>query len=232
MLTEFWSHKGWIALIPLTLAALALFAWIAIGADARTMSRDGIETEATIIDTRQITRPASTNGTVRLSHDYFVTVMFTIGSAMDNTLQIQQVEHFVDKDYFDAANEGGRVWVRYLPEDPSRIELVRGGTQSNSNAAGWVALGMLAIAALLGWLIWAQAAKVHRFKTTSTQEQATITDVTLNEGWTVLSLTLADGRTVKALPLKAQTGTYAPGGTLTVLTEPRNATQVMILAPP
>lgn len=32
MLTEVWNERGWIALIPLAMAALAFWAWVAIGA--------------------------------------------------------------------------------------------------------------------------------------------------------------------------------------------------------
>ena len=232
MLTEFWNHKGWIALIPLAIAALAFYAWIGIGAEARKMERTGIETEATIVDTRRTVRPATTStgqATVaRLSYNYFATVMFSTGSALDDTLQIRQVEHFVDADYYDRVTVGDRVWVRYLPDNPDRIELVRGGTQSNSNAAGYVALGMVVLSALVGWLLWAQAAKVHRFKTAGTPVTATVTEVTRSDMFTVLGLTLADGRAVKSLPLKGGNHPYAVGGTVTVLTEPRYPTQALI----
>ncbi|SMY07965.1 DUF3592 domain-containing protein [Flavimaricola marinus] len=232
MLTDFWKHKGWIALIPLAMAALAFFAWIAIGSDARQMERRGIEAEATIVDTRRVMRPATTStgsGTVaRVSANYYVTVMFPTGSALEDTLEIQQVEHFVDRSYYERVDTGDRVWVRYLPDDPERIELEPGGTQSNSNAAGWVGLGMLVCAGLLGGLIWTHAAKVHRFKTTGGTVKATVTGITKQNGWTILSLTLPDGRSVKALPLRADDGTFHPGATIDVLSHPHHPEQVMI----
>ena len=61
MLTEFWNHKGWIALVPLALAALAFYAWIAIGAEARTLQSSGIGAQGAIVDKRRVVRPAPTN---------------------------------------------------------------------------------------------------------------------------------------------------------------------------
>lgn len=232
MLSEFWNHKGWIALVPLALAALAFYAWIAIGAEARTLQSSGIEVQGTIVDKRRVVRPAPTNtgsGTVmRVSSNDYVTVMFTTGSALDDTLAVQQVEHFVDRDFYEAATIGDRITLRYLPDDPERIELVAGGMQSNSNAAGWVALGMVALSALLGWLIWTQAAKVHRFKTLGTPILARIAAVAVQSNWTILTLTLPDGRQVKALPIKPGRADLVEGATITVLSEPGTPGQVML----
>lgn len=190
--------------------------------------------QGTIVDKRSIVRPAPTNtgsGTVmRVSSNDYVTVMFTTGSALDDTLAVRQVEHFVDRDFYEAATIRDRISLRYLPDDPERIELVTGGMQSNSNAAGWVALGMVALSALLGWLIWTQAAKVHRFKTLGTPVLARIAAVAVQNGWTILTLTLTlpDGREVKALPIKPSRPDLVEGTAITVLSEPGTPGQVML----
>lgn len=227
MLTEFWNGKGWIALIPLAMAALAFYAWVAIGADARAMERVGVEATATIVDTRRVVAPTSSVSATRTSINYFATVMFPVSSATDGTLQIHQTEHFVTASYYDDVSNGDQVWVRYLPNDPDRIELMHGGTQSNGNAAGWVALGMAGLSALIGGMMWKQLAKVHRFKTVGTPVLATITDITQQNSWTILSLTLPNGRNVQTIPVRSDPG-YTVGEAITVLTEPQTPGQVLI----
>jgi hypothetical protein len=230
MLSEFWKLKGWIALIPLTLGAVAFYAWIGIGVHARAMERHGVEGEATIVDTSVFVAPVANGGgsTVRSNETHSVTVMFTSGSAMDNTVQVNQVVHLVDKSYYESVSRGDRVWVRYLPDDPQRLELVRGRTQINSTAAGYVALGMLTFGALIVWLIFVYARKINRFKTIGTEVQGVITEIVDQTGVTLLSLTLPDGRAVKSLPIKGKGLPYTVGQTLTVLSVPAIAGQVMV----
>lgn len=227
MLTEFWRGKGWIALIPLAMAGLAFWAWVAIGADARAMERVGVEATATIVDTRRVVGPRPSGSATPTSFNYYATVMFPIGSATDDSLQIHQTEHFVTAGYYEEVSYGDQVWVRYLPGNPDRIELVRGGTQSNGNAAGWVALGMAGLSALIGGVMWKQLAKVHRFKTYGMLVQATITEISKQNTWTILGLTLQNGQTVKTIPERSDPG-YDVGATITVLTEPKTPDLALI----
>lgn len=232
MLSEFWALKGWFALIPLAIAALAFYAWIGIGADARAMARQGIEVQGTIMELRRVIRPAPTpTGTVtvlRVSSNYSATVMFPTGRATDGTLEIRQVTHFISADYYGAHSEGDRVPVRYLPDDPERIELEPQGTASNAAAAGWVALGMAACAVVIGGLIWTQAGRVHLLRTEGVEVPARIDRIARASGVTVLHLTLPDGRAVRAQPPRRKAEGLVEGDTLPVLADPRVPALVLL----
>ena len=142
MIIELFKRGGFVTLICGLMAVG--FGWLA--QDARTTAQaladHGQTAIATVMDKeRETTRRSSNSGGSRQTQtSYSVTYLFEVDS------QAQRVEVGVPEEVHDAVAVGEQVDIRYLPEDPKRVE-VYPGQMANGGTALVVAAGMLALAA-------------------------------------------------------------------------------------
>jgi hypothetical protein len=143
MLIELFKRGGFITLICGLMAVG--FAWLA--QDARTTAQaladHGQTAIATVMDKeRETTRRSSGSGSRQTQTSYTVTYLFEVNS------EIQRVEVGVPEEVYDAVSVGQQAEIRYLPEDPKRVEVFPGQMASGGTAMG-IAAGVLALAAVI-----------------------------------------------------------------------------------
>ena len=148
MIIELFKRGGF---VTLTCGLMAMgFAWLA--QDARTTAQaladHGQTAIATVMDKeRETTRRSSSNGgSPRTQTSYSVTYLFEVDS------QAQRVEVGVPEEVYDAVTVGEQVEIRYLPEDPERVEVFPGQMATGGTAMAVVA-GVLGLAAVIAAVV-------------------------------------------------------------------------------
>jgi hypothetical protein len=144
MLIELFKRGGF---VTLTCGLMAVgFAWLA--QDARTTAQaladHGQTAIATVMDKeRETTRRSSSNGDSRRTQtSYTVTYLFEVAS------EIQRVEVGVPEEVYNEVSVGEQVEIRYLPEDPTSVEVFSGQAASGGTVLAAFA-GVLALAAVI-----------------------------------------------------------------------------------
>jgi hypothetical protein len=144
MIIELFRRGGFVTLICGLMAVG--FAWLA--QDARTTAQaladHGQTAIATVMDKeRETTRRSSNSGGGRRTQtSYSVTYLFEVDS------EIQRVEEGVPEEVFNAVTVGEQVEIRYLPEDPTSVEVFSGQAASGGTVLAALA-GVLALVAMI-----------------------------------------------------------------------------------
>ncbi len=141
---ELFKRGGFVTLVCGILAiVIALLAQDA-RSTAQALADHGQTAVASVVDKHQQTerRRTGSNGTRRSSISYYLTYVF------DTEAGDQRVEVSVPKDRYDDLIVGHEAEIRYLPEDPKRVEVFPGQMASGGTAMT-VAAGVLALAAVI-----------------------------------------------------------------------------------
>ena len=143
MIFELFKRGGFISLVCGLLAiVIAVFAQDT-RSTARALADHGQTAIASVVDKHHETeRRRSTNGTRRSSTSYYLTYDFE-AEAGD-----QRVEVSVPKNLYDDLTVGDEAEIRYLPEEPTSIEVYPGQMASTGTAMIWVAAVMGLVAAI------------------------------------------------------------------------------------
>jgi hypothetical protein len=156
MFIELFKRGGFVTLVcGLMAIVIALLAQDA-RSTAQALADHGQTTIASVVDKHQETerRRTGSNGTRRSSTSYHLTYAF------DTEAGDQRVEVSVPKDLYDDLTVGDEAEIRYLPEEPTSIEVYPGQTASGGAAMGIIAgiFGLVgAIAAAVAWTLTARA---------------------------------------------------------------------------
>jgi Protein of unknown function (DUF3592) len=154
MIRVFFRKGGWAVLI--LLLAAGLFEGLALwqGATARALDDHGVGAVATIERMRIHTREVRTNHRTRTETDYFVTYAFEAPRVAGGPSQSRRVEHDVPGWLYEELQTGQEVEVRYLPENPERIDFFPGEVRRSARLftilAGVFALAAAAFGAVAG----------------------------------------------------------------------------------
>lgn len=145
MIIELFKRGGFVTLVCGLLAiVIALLAQDA-GSTAQALADHGQTTLATVVNKHQETeqRRSGSNGPRRSSTSYYLTYAFEAGASD------QRVEVSVPKDLYDHLTVGDEAEIRYLPEEPTRIEVYPGQMASAGTAMSIIAggLGLVALIA-------------------------------------------------------------------------------------
>ena len=156
MVFELFTRGGFVTLICGLLAIVIAVIAQDARSTAHALADHGQTAIASVVDKHQETerRRSGSNGTRRSSTSYYLTYAFE-AEAGD-----QRVEVSVPKDLYDDLTVGDEAEIRYLPEEPTSIEIYPGQMASNGTAMGWVAgaLGLVAaIAAVVAVMLTGRA---------------------------------------------------------------------------
>jgi hypothetical protein len=135
----------WIPLIPLTSAVIFLLVANSLLGTAARLDRDGMDTQATVLD-RRIVQVRDSDG--NSSTEYRVRVEF-------RTISGETVEASFDvrRSTYDSTQQGRTLPVRYLPDDPTVSELERGTMRTGGRIFTFVSFMLLMTALGVGlWL--------------------------------------------------------------------------------
>ena len=174
MITVFIRAGGLLGLIPVLLGMLCLVAATSMAGTADRLSRDGVTTEATIVERRMEPRqrPGTTTATTATERTYLapvLTVQFT-----DQTGAGHRVKRDVSGALYARTEGAATLPVTYLPDDPS-IYLLEPGDKGKqvwiAIAAGTALLGF-GVVLMMGKLRSARAAQ--RLADTGTPVPATV----------------------------------------------------------
>ena len=126
MIHVFFRKGGWAVLI--FLLAAGVFEGLALwqGATARALDDHGFMTQATVERLRIDTREVRTNNRTRTETDYLVTYAFEAPRVAGGPSRSRRVEHDVPGWVYEELRTGQVVEVRYLPENPERIDFFPG----------------------------------------------------------------------------------------------------------
>ncbi|EYD76155.1 hypothetical protein Rumeso_02230 [Rubellimicrobium mesophilum DSM 19309] len=144
MFIELFKRGGFVTLI----CGLMALGFACLAQDARTTAQaladHGQTAIATVMDKeRETTRRSSGSGSRHQTQtSYTVTYLFEVDS------EIQRVEVGVPEEVYDAVRVGEQAEIRYLPEEPTAVEVFPGQMASGGTAMAVVA-GVLALAAVL-----------------------------------------------------------------------------------
>ena len=230
MIRHFLQSWGWLPLICLLIAALALYAWHAAGADARALARDGIVTEARITGLKHVRASSQAD----MSEEFRVTVAYTSGKATDNTLELHEERRSVSEAFFTTLTIGQSLPIRILPHAPTTIEVEPGWVEGNSKAAGWVGLVFLILG--LGLLVFVAriAATTARILDHGIPRQGQVTQVVSNDGTRILLFrwqggdgVVHDGRSRPSGRASAF-ATLSPGDPIALLEDPQNPGRALL----
>jgi hypothetical protein len=162
MVFELFKQGGFVTLVCGILAIVIAVLAQDARSTARALADHGQTASASVVDKHQETerRRSGSNGTRRTSTTYYLTYAFE-AEAGD-----QRVEVSVPKDVYDGLTVGDVAEIRYLPEEPTNIEVYPGQVASTGTAMGLIAgvLGLVAaIAAGVAMLLTRRARQ--RFQT-------------------------------------------------------------------
>ena len=169
MLSLFIKMNGWIAAIPLLIGVLALYAFLAIGSQARLLTEEGVETDATIIAKRIDFRRSGTGSSTRQK-----TPVVRFHFSLEGKLHYGEKD--VPRNFYDSVELTQTTPVRYLPSDPDVHEIVEGAISGNSLAAGIVGAVFALMGAALAWLVFRAAARALKIRDNGEEATATVTD--------------------------------------------------------
>ena len=144
MIFELFKRGGFITVVCGLLAiVIAVYAQDA-RSTAQALADHGRTAIASVVDKHQETerRRTGSNGTRRSSTSYYLTYEFE-AEAGD-----QRVEVSVPKDLYDDLTVGDEAEIRYLPEEPTSIEVYPGQMAGTGTAMIWVAAVMGLVAAM------------------------------------------------------------------------------------
>lgn len=222
MFRIFLRMGGWVVALPLLLAIAAAVAAATDGRDAlghsTQLAEHGVETMATITGRAREDR-------LRSPSRRRVTFTFASGSITRGDFAVHRAEVAVSAGFYDRIQEGGEVPVRYLPDDPSVVELEPGALASEGwNAAG-VSLVLVTIAFLLFLVVWRQARCAASLRRTGqrTIARAGVAQRRLLATTVEFTFTDAEGRDHqgRTLPRRRRAfGDLAPGRPIEILYDP------------
>lgn len=156
MVFGLFKRGGFITLVCGLLAIVIAVFTQDVRSTAQALADHGQTAAASFVNKHQETerRRTGSNGTRRSSTSYYLTYAFE-AEAGD-----QRVEVSVPKDLYDDLTVGDEAEIRYLPEEPTSIEVYPGQTASGGAAMGIIAgiFGLVgAIAAAVAWTLTARA---------------------------------------------------------------------------
>jgi hypothetical protein len=172
MLRRFFRHGGWLPLLCLPIAAIALFVWISGGEQARALARDGVPVDARVAVLQFLEGNRLASSTALRSDRYLVTVVYQVEGGAELT-----ESRSVSKAFFASLTAQQTLPIRVLPSDPTVIEIEPGWVEGNSNAAGWVGLGFLGLGLLPLPLIWRSAAGALRISRAGIPRQGKVLEI-------------------------------------------------------
>ena len=216
---------GWIVILLAVFALVPIYAGIVITRDAGALDRTGVETEAVVIDLversyRSGQRSISVDPALRTRKSYAVTVRYPVGD------RVLTATDDVSARFFRTLSRGDEVPIRYLPDDPTRIEIEPGGTRSNGVWAFAVAVMVLALAGVAHWVIQRHHGQLLRLRDTGQRRTGTIASVaTLQGGHRLAQVMLSGAATpTPVLVPKRIAGTLElpEGAEVEVLTDPED----------
>lgn len=162
MITVFIRAGGLLGLIPALLGVLCLVAASSMADTADRLGRDGVTTEATIVErrTEPRQRPGTTTTTVASERTYqapVLTVTFTDGAGTEH-----RVKRDVSGALYDRTQGAATVPITYLPDDPSVYRL----EHTNKGEQVWIAIAVGA--AFLGFGLVMMLGKLRTARTAQT----------------------------------------------------------------
>lgn len=108
--------------LPLVVLVAIIFLvyWSSSSEDMRLLERDGVNTAATVVSKR-ISSSRGRDGGTALRRSYHVTVEF-VGPLDETLTQTRRIESST----YGTINEGDEIAIRYVPQDPTIIEIEPG----------------------------------------------------------------------------------------------------------
>lgn len=235
MIKHFFFKGGFVALAFLLLAAL--WAWLALNerATARAMADHGIAGIATVealnVETE---RRRDSDGRTRSDTDYNVTYSFEAVPVEGGAPVTQQIEREVSQSTYDETVVGQQVEIRYLPENPTRVEFSPGEFERGARLWDWAALGTLAVAVGFAAMAVRLGLRAYRLDITGMKAEATVEEVRRVKGGATISLryTDAEGTLLQAKTTVAQRSPWAAteaGGSVFLRYDPKDPSNIALV---
>ena len=134
--------------LAVLVATIFLVYWWSASEDMRLLERDGVDTIATVVSKRISSSIDRDSGTTR-KRSYHVTVAYS--GPLDETLtQTRRIESST----YGTINEGDEIAIRYVPQDPTIIEIEPGRNIGATFWAGWIGLGLAVLSVGMIWHCW------------------------------------------------------------------------------
>ncbi|MCC5976811.1 MAG: DUF3592 domain-containing protein [Salinarimonas sp.] len=164
-----WRQKAWLTAFPLVLAIGFSIAGATLLADAGAFSREGVRTNATVLDleSRRERVTGGDGGRVTRRH---VTYRFALP---DGTTQRNRDQ--VSSSFYDAHDPGDEIAITYLADDPGTAEVEQGNTRRDGLLFAGLALGFAGATGWIGQRYWRRASSMFRAVSRGERRRARIT---------------------------------------------------------